>query len=135
MAKKVARLPGMEKLHEGEDKEVDAKCDELLSREGKKNRARLEYNECHLQLMDLMKKKGIKKYRHNDSGQVFARESTEKVKHKNLKTVEKDDDDEKEEGKGIVSDPQLKDDLDEGPPDRLKNARKAKEEESSKVPY
>ncbi len=82
MKKKPNRLPGMDELV---DKELDEKCDELLSKERSKNKARLAYGECHLQLIDLMKKKGVKTYRHEESGQIWQIEATEKIKHKNLK--------------------------------------------------
>ncbi len=90
MAKKEkpGRLPGMT---EYVDKELDEKFDELLSKERSKNKARLAYGECHLQLIDLMKKKKVNHYRHEESGQIWQIEATEKIKHKNLKEQERGD--------------------------------------------
>lgn len=63
---------------------VDKLCVNYLAAEAKTNKARLEKKEKHLLLLEAMKERELKNYRHEDSGKVFYQDLTESIKHKEL---------------------------------------------------
>lgn len=77
-----ATLPTME---DTSDAELDKQCEKLLETQKEKTVAADRFKSAHEKLLSMMAEKKLTVYKHIDSGKLFQREATEKVKHKNLK--------------------------------------------------